>query len=133
MRMGLDPRRTAVEASPFIAPRVTRARRSGLALLAIALGGFALTACDAHIPMPDTALLKPQPAPKCEARTESEARRQPVAPTDGGGDKLKGLDYEAQCYRHAEMIARNRLGKLQDSIQQSAKAVKRGASASANP
>ncbi len=74
--------------------------------------------------MPDTALLKLLPSPKCEAR-----------PTSGTGgsteaDKLRRRDYEAQCYRHAEMIARAKLGKLQESLRQAAaKAKKRDTAA----
>jgi len=119
-----------VEAAVFLAPRVTKARRSGVPVLALALGAFALAGCDAHIPMPESALLKPQPPPRCEAKADSGARKQPAAPADG--DALKKLDYEAQCYRHAEMIARNRLGKLQESIQESARAAAKR-SASVNP
>ena len=96
----------------------------------LALGAFALVGCDAHIPMPEAALLKSQPPPRCETRAETGARKQGPTATEGGdAAALKRLDYEAQCYRHAEMIARNRLGKLQESVQEAGRAIKRGASA----
>lgn len=104
-----DPRRAAAPVSS--APRPIRAR-----LLAIVLGAVALAGCEALVPMPETALLKPQPAPKCETRSAAAAGE------GGEAAKLKRLDYEVQCYRHAEMIARNRLGRLQGSIKESAKA-----------
>ena len=40
-------------------------------------------------------------------------------------DELRKLDYERQCYRHAEMIARGRLDRLQDSVAKTIRAVKR--------
>jgi hypothetical protein len=90
-------------------------RRSGrmVGRCAIALGGLLLAGCKTLVPLPDTALLKPQPPPKCAVRPASGA---------GGSqaEKLVSLDFEAQCYRHAEMIARARLSKLQASLRQSA-------------
>jgi hypothetical protein len=112
MRMAdLDPRQAAVAAA--VCATLRRSRFS-VRLCAIAACGFALAGCETLVPMPDTALLKPLPSPKCEARPASGA---------GGGseaEKLRRLDYEAQCYRHAEMIARTRLGKLQASLRESA-------------
>src|SRR5262245_49802566 len=114
-----DPRRAAAPASRL--PRPLQAR-----LLAVVLGVVALGGCEALVPMPDTALLKAQPAPKCETRSAAAAGE------GGEAARLKRLDYEVQCYRHAEMIARNRLGRLQDSVKESAKAAAKR-SASANP
>jgi hypothetical protein len=99
----------------------------GCVVLAAAL----LAGCDAA-PLPETALLKPQPAPKCEppksAKNEGGAR---VASADAGkagapdeAARLRRLDYEAQCYRHAEMIARGRLRRLQASVEDMAQAAK---------
>jgi hypothetical protein len=101
-----------------------------------ALGGAVLSGCDAA-PMPpdaaqlrpqaDVALLKPQPAPKCEAPRESkgggEAAVGKAVATDDA-TRLRKLDYEAQCYRHAEIIARTRLGRLQASVHDKARAEK---------
>jgi hypothetical protein len=102
------------------------------------LGAALLAGCDAA-PLPETALLKPQPAllkpqpaPKCEAPREARggggAR---VASAEAGkaiavdeATRLRKLDYEAQCYRHAEMIARRRLGRLQESVQDMARTAK---------
>jgi hypothetical protein len=108
---GRDPRQTAVG----VAVRATlRRSRPWARVCVIAACGFSLAGCATLVPLPETALLKPLPSPKCVARPTSAA---------GGGseaEKLRLLDYEAQCYRHAEMIARARLGRLQESLRQSA-------------
>jgi TPR repeat protein len=56
--------------------------------------------------IPDQPLLAPQPEPDCEFKT-----------TDANANERQKLDYERQCYRHAEMIVRGRLKLLQDSIE----------------
>ena len=118
MRMAdLDPRQAAVAAAVCATLRRSRSAR----LCAVAACGFALAGCETLVPLPDAALLKLQPSPKCAARPEKGAG-------DGSSEaaKLRRLDYEVQCYRHAEMIARYRLGKLQELIQQAkARASKR--------
>jgi hypothetical protein len=84
--------------------------------------------------MPETALLKPQPAPKCDARSRSAAQQQSASAATADPDaRLRQLDYEAQCYRHAEMIARSRLGRLQASVQDMGRAAKSKAGAVALP
>lgn len=70
----------------------------------------------APIPVPDKALLKPAAAPDCEFRSGG--------PTPEETQRMK-LDYERQCYRHAEMIARGKLQQLQASVGETIKAVKR--------
>jgi TPR repeat protein len=57
----------------------------------------------------DDALLSPQPEPDCVFKTG-----------DPNATERQQLDYERQCYRHAEMIARNRLEMLQSAIRQRA-------------
>src|SRR5262249_43994171 len=57
----------------------------------------------------EAALLSPQPEPDCVFRTD-----------DPNVSERQQLDYERQCYRHAEMIARNRLEMLQNAIRQRA-------------
>jgi hypothetical protein len=64
------------------------------------------------IPLPAAPLLSPQPEPSCEI-------------TDTNADVRQKLDYERQCYRHAEMIVRDRLHLLQRSIDATISAVKR--------
>jgi len=64
------------------------------------------------IPWPDQALLSQQSEPDCEFKA-------PEAKTD---ERMK-LDYERQCYRHAEMIVRHRLELLQSSVDKTIKAV----------
>jgi len=56
--------------------------------------------------LPDAALLAPQPEPDCAFNTD-----------DPNATERQKLDYERQCYRHAEMIVRNRLQMLQDAIK----------------
>ena len=87
---------------------------------AAVLGAALLAGCDMG-PTPDAALLKPQAAPKCDAKSRSAAPKQSASATTAepdGDAKVRQLDYEAQCYRHAEMIARNRLGRLQESVEE---------------
>jgi hypothetical protein len=67
----------------------------------------------AGTPIPGPNLLDPQPAPNCEFRS-----------TDSTIDDRQKLDYERQCYRHAEIIARNRLRQLQASVDRSIRAIR---------
>jgi hypothetical protein len=64
------------------------------------------------VPMPDRSLLMSAAEPDCEFRT-----------TDPNADEWQKLDYERQCYRHAELIARDRLKRLQDSVRRTARAI----------
>jgi hypothetical protein len=66
------------------------------------------------IPLPDRTLLTPPPEPDCEIKT-----------TEPENDELTKREYEAHCYRHAEMIVRDRLELLQSSVDKTIKAVKR--------
>jgi rare lipoprotein A (peptidoglycan hydrolase) len=72
------------------------------------------------IPLPDRALLTPPPDLNCEFK---------AANTDPGADAAlqTKLDYERQCYRHAAMIAHDRLRNLQASVGETIQAVGRGA------
>jgi hypothetical protein len=60
---------------------------------------------EAPIPLPAAPLLSPQPEPNCEVET-----------TGSNTNERQKLDYERQCYRHAEMIVRDRLQHLQDAV-----------------
>ena len=60
----------------------------------------------------DPALLKPQPAPDCDY---GRADLRTVDPDEWA--RLKA-EYERQCYRDAEKASRERLARLQASIQQ---------------
>jgi hypothetical protein len=66
------------------------------------------------VPLPDKALLGRLPEPDCKFKTNE-------ADTD---DRQKP-DYERQCYRHAESIARYRLLLLQGSVDKTIRALKR--------
>jgi hypothetical protein len=87
----------------------------GFSVTRSAGASIAATPASAPIPLPRRALLAPQPAPDCEP---------------GGAepplDERQKLDYQRQCYRHAEMIARERLRQLQVSVDRTVKAVKDG-------
>ncbi len=99
----------------------------GIALTAMTLAGCdyagrrALTTRPANtepgsatkVPLPSLALLAPQPEPDCE-----------FPATDAGADERQKLDYERQCYRHAEIIARARLRLLQRSVARTIRAIK---------
>ena len=67
------------------------------------------------VPLPEASLLSPQAEPSCEASGTDTNERQK-------------LDYERQCYRHAEMIVRSRLQLLQESVARTISAVKRNES-----
>ena len=127
-------------------------RRGKRLLLAGTLLACGLAGCSAgdvggvaearRIPLPKPALLARQPAPSCEYRTASldassqrPADGQPAASDNAGTDQVlrAKLDYERQCYRHAELIARSRLRDLQDAVQVTAKAVKRGDGVTGTP
>jgi hypothetical protein len=62
-----------------------------------------------EVPQINRALLKPQPAPDCEFRGAVAKTMDPDVFA-----RLK-LDYERQCYRRAEKVARDRLRVLQAS------------------
>jgi len=64
------------------------------------------------IPLPGAALLVRQAEPSCE-------------PTDLTDERQK-VDYQRQCYRHAEMIVRARLELLQGSVDRTISAVRSG-------
>ncbi len=84
------------------------------------------------------ALLKQQPKPKCEYRTASldeAGKRQPDGlprPGEAGANPDAAvrmqLDYERQCYQHAEMIARRRLTSLQAAVRDTARGAYRSES-----
>jgi hypothetical protein len=105
-------------------------------LLAVALSAVALAGCDctsrgvavtriakadvsagqqsrAPVPLPSRTLLTPQTEPDCKYSGDSAA------------DEQQKLDYERQCYRHAEMIARNRLRLLQGSVGETIRTFRR--------
>src|SRR5215475_11595390 len=70
------------------------------------------------VPLPDKALLGRLPEPDCKLKTN-----------EAGMDDLQKLDYERQCYRHAEMIARNRLQLLQVGSMRRSESSKRASGA----
>ena len=136
MRMGVAPRPGAAAGAMWLKSRRGRPRSLWpTRVLAAALGGALLAGCDVA-PMPETALLKPQPPPKCDARSRSASQKQSASAATADSDadaRLRQLDYEAQCYRHAEMIARSRLGRLQQSVHDMERPAKSKAAARAQP
>jgi Protein of unknown function (DUF3551) len=81
------------------------------------------------IPLPDRALLAPPPDFNCEftgaVSVDASAPRQATltsAPTSPDAARMKA-DYERQCYRHVEIISRDRLRRLQASVGTTIKAV----------
>jgi hypothetical protein len=73
----------------------------------------------ASIPLPAQALLASPPEFECEKTTPTHGQ------TDPDAALRAKLDYERQCYRHAEMILRDRLLGLQASVGEMIKAVNR--------
>jgi len=65
------------------------------------------------MPLPTPDLLAPLPEPDCTFDT-----------TRATADDRQKLDYERQCYRHAEIIIRARFERLQDEVGKMIKAVK---------
>jgi hypothetical protein len=92
-RDGAAVRSASVSAKPKPKPRVERASRTSVAL-------------------PDRALLISSVEPDCEFKTN-----------DPNADERQKLDYERQCYRHAEIIVRDRLGRLQGSVRKTARVI----------
>jgi hypothetical protein len=115
-----------------------RARLRGARLLAVALSAIALAGCNCTtsrgvavtriakadvsagpqsrtpVPLPSRTLLTPQAEPDCK-----------YTAGDSAADEQQKLDYERQCYRHAEMIARNRLRLLQGSVGETIRTFRR--------
>ena len=60
---------------------------------------------------PDAALLSPQPAPDCEFRGAN------VEAMDATELARLKIEYERRCYQNAERAARDRLGLLQNAVQ----------------
>jgi hypothetical protein len=91
-------------------------------------------AAKASIPLPDSALLTPPPEFDCEFRSAGpdDARAQPQSAAGGQTEATTdtalrtSLDYERQCYQHAEAILRERLRRLQVSVGETIKAVNDG-------
>jgi hypothetical protein len=86
-----------------------------------------------HIPLPDRTLLAPPAEFNCEfkAASPNEAPGQSSpgpapAQADPNAALRAKLDYERQCYRHAEMILRDRLLRLQAAVGETIMAVNRG-------
>jgi hypothetical protein len=76
------------------------------------------TVLNSPIPHPDKSLLEPLPKIDC---TFSGPVSNPIT----AEEKLRKLDYEQQCYRQAESIARDRLEQLQNSVARTTKAIGR--------
>jgi hypothetical protein len=87
-------------------------RLAAVALCAFALAGCASTQTQplstAEVRLPEPALLRPPRAPNCEAKAQP-------GPSDPAAERAK-LDYERQCYQHAELIVRDRLERLQGAV-----------------
>jgi hypothetical protein len=68
------------------------------------------------IPLPDPTLLVRQPEPPCEVRLPGTLK----------ADEAQRIrtDYEHDCFKHAEIVVRTRLHRLQDSVVETINAVK---------
>jgi hypothetical protein len=94
--------------------------RAATKCVAASAGSPAGPRARASIPLPAQALLASPPEFACEKTTPTHAQ------TDPDAALRAKLDHERQCYRHAEMILRDRLLGLQASVGETIKAVNRG-------
>jgi hypothetical protein len=104
------------------------------------VGTSARRASRTTLPLPDRALLATPPEFACEfkdaGRDDASGGPQPSPPraqTDVSADLAlrRKLEYERQCYRHAEMILRDRLLQLQASLGETITAVSRSSDVAA--
>jgi hypothetical protein len=102
--------KSAVSASSLRIPLPSTSRGSQTT----SIKNFTESKSRAPVPLPAAPLLNAQSEPSCEFKT-----------TDTNADERQKLDYERQCYRHAEMIVRSRLQHLQDSVNETISALKR--------
>jgi hypothetical protein len=79
------------------------------------------------IPLPKPLLLQRQPQPDCAVIDRKAVRQdqQPQAGTTGELSQRVKLEYERECYRSAELAARERLLQLQKAVEMTIRAVKR--------
>jgi hypothetical protein len=87
-----------------------------------------------QIPLPNRALLTPPAEFNCEINAAAPGQSSPGPPpaqADADTALRAKLDYERQCYRHAEMILRDRLLLLQAQTGETIKAATKCAAASA--
>jgi rare lipoprotein A (peptidoglycan hydrolase) len=82
------------------------------------------------VPLPERALLTSPAQFDCEFKTASPGTQ---AGSGADGALRTKLDYERQCYRHAEMIARDRLRRLQAAVGETIRAVKGNGRAAVEP
>ena len=92
----------------------------------------------ASVALADKALLAPSPEFNCEFNASSPNSSAGLSPpgTPSGrsdGELAMKLDYERQCYRHAEIILRDELQLLQSSVGEMIKAVNSNRSAVRQP
>jgi hypothetical protein len=99
--------------------------RAATKCAAASAGSSAGPRARASIPLPAQALLASPPEFECEKTAPTGAQ------TDPDAALRAKLDHERQCYRHAEMILRDRLLGLQASVGETIKAVNRGEPAAA--
>jgi hypothetical protein len=96
---------------------------------------------DLVIPLPERTLLQPQDEPGCELKAPQEeggegVEQRPAPPSESNrkldqvnsnaalGLRIR-LEYERDCFRRAEMQARDRLHRLQAAVGKTIKTVKR--------
>jgi Protein of unknown function (DUF3551) len=94
--------------------------RAATKCAAASAGSSAGPRARASIPLPAQALLASPPEFQCEKTAPTRAQ------TDPDAALRAKLDHERQCYRHAEMIMRDRLLQLQASLGEMITAINRG-------
>jgi hypothetical protein len=131
MRIASALRPSAAEQGVSSRHRSTRreAPRRLAPLAAALVASSSLAGCSLDLDDQRYASMKPmlvrQASPKCEYRTPRRQGDGQAATPEAELALLRAkLDYERQCYRHAEIIARNRLRSLQKAVEKTAKAEK---------
>jgi Protein of unknown function (DUF3551) len=94
--------------------------RAATKCAAASAGSSARPGARTSIPLPAQALLASPPEFECEKTAPTRVQADPDAAL-----RAK-LDHERQCYRHAEMIMRDRLLQLQASLGETITAINRG-------
>ena len=74
---------------------------------------------------PDQGLLTPPHEPNCEYKPAAVATTQSLTPADAAEAQRVKLDYERQCYRHAELIVRAKLKQVQSALAATGKSAQR--------
>src|SRR5947208_1564189 len=111
----------------YVSPSNRAAGREATPARRAVTGNVPRSRAKAAVRVPDQALLKLPAEPDCEYKPATAAATTPGAPaaSDPAEAQRVKLDYERQCYRHAALIARDKLRQVQAALAASVKATGR--------